>query len=109
MVRNEMAQVEGFEGRTAQGRRSALEVTMAILKATSEGARKPTHLMYASNTSWVILQKNIQSLLSSGLIRECGARGRCEYAITESGFAVLRDFDKLVERTSPIPLEALPG
>lgn len=102
-----MAQVVGFDVRTTQARRSALEVTMAILKATSEGPRKPTHLMYASNTSWIILQRNLHSLLSAGFVRECGPAGRSEYAITDSGFGVLRDFDKLVERTTPAPPETI--
>jgi predicted transcriptional regulator len=100
-----MAQELNWQERPATGRRSAFEVRMDILKVASEGCAKPTHIMYRSNTSWIVLQKNLEALTSSGFIRESGVGSKSEYAITESGLAVLRDYANLVTRTTTEPLE----
>jgi predicted transcriptional regulator len=84
-------------------RRSAFEVRMDVLKVAAEGCAKPTHIMYRSNTSWITLQKILDSLTASGFVRDCGTGSRTEYAITESGMAVLRDYLDLVERTAGSP------
>jgi predicted transcriptional regulator len=93
-------QVLETESRIAPGRRSAFEVRMAVLKVAAEGAAKPTHMMYRSNTSWLVLQKNLESLVASGFIRQSGDLSRVEYAITERGRDLLRDYISVVERTS---------
>jgi predicted transcriptional regulator len=85
---------------TNAGRRSAFEVMMDILKATAEGPTKPTHIMYRSNTSWINLQKNLQTLISSGFLRQSEDGVRTEYAITDRGLAVVRDYDNLVVRVA---------
>jgi len=79
-------------------RRSAFEVRMDILRAASMGTAKPTHIMYRSNTSWVILQKNLDTLVISGFLTKLGESPRMEYAITEKGMAVLKDYGDLVVR-----------
>lgn len=94
----EIAQVlDSRESRPA-GRRSALEVRMDILKAAASGSVKPTHIMYSSNTSWMILQKNLESLISRGFISQKGEGARIEYGITEKGIAVLRAYVNLVSQ-----------
>jgi len=77
---------------------------MHILKATVSGYVKPTHIMYESNTSWTILQKNLDALLSLGFVNRIG-EGRAEYAITEKGKAVLRAYFDLVGRTAELAKE----
>lgn len=72
-------------------RRSAFEVRMDILKAVADGSAKRTHLMYRSNTSWLILRKNLESLLASGFLAE----DKSQYAITGKGLEVLRDYLEL--------------
>ena len=52
------------------GRRSQLEICLDILKAVAEGRRKPTHIMYRANLSWVRLKKYINFLIAQGLLRE---------------------------------------
>jgi len=52
------------------GRRSQLEICLDILKAVAEGRRKPTHIMYRANLSWVRLKKYINFLVAQGLLRE---------------------------------------
>jgi len=79
---------------------------MDVLKVAAEGSAKPTHIMYRSNTSWIALQKILDSLTASGFVRNCGTGARTEYAITESGMSILHDYLNLVERTTTEPTEA---
>jgi predicted transcriptional regulator len=95
-----MSQVLNTEARPAPGRRSAFEITMDILKVAAAGTAKPTHIMYRSNTSWIVVQKNLESLVSSGLMCQTGECPRAEYAITQRGREILRDYVNLVDRTS---------
>jgi predicted transcriptional regulator len=76
---------------------------MDVLKATSQGSVKPTHIMYRSNTSWVVLQKNLESLISLGFVGQSGEGSRIEYAITSKGLEALREYASLVERTTVVP------
>jgi predicted transcriptional regulator len=79
---------------------------MDILRVASDGCAKPTHIMYRSNTSWLVLQKNLGALLTSGFLRQSGECSRIEYAITERGMAVLRDYANLVYQATPHSSEA---
>ncbi|HVB95432.1 MAG TPA: winged helix-turn-helix domain-containing protein [Nitrososphaerales archaeon] len=83
-------------------RRSAFEIRMDILKVVAEGSVKPTHIMYRSNTSWIVLHKNLESLLASGFMQQSGECSRTEYGITETGKRVLHDYVDLVEKTSSL-------
>jgi predicted transcriptional regulator len=95
-----------FDSKQVAARRSAFEVRMDILKATAGGWVKPTHLMYRSNTSWLILQRHLDALQSAGYVQKTGENPRTEYAITERGLAVVRDYVDLVARMTKEPLEA---
>jgi predicted transcriptional regulator len=77
-------------------RRSTFEVRMDVLRVTAEGCSNPTQIMYRSNTSWVILQRNLQSLISSGLVSQSSDHSRSRYAVTDTGIAVIRDYHNLV-------------
>lgn len=103
--RGRMAQVLKSQTRPAQGRRSVFEIRMDILRVAAAGPVKPTHIMYRSNTSWVAMQKNIESLVVSGFIRQSDGCSRTEYVITERGRDVLRDYVSLVDRASAYPAE----
>jgi len=78
------------------GRRSALEVTMAIMRATAEGCTKPTTIMYKSNTSWMILKNNLASLVASGFILESHRGAKSTYTVTTKGIAVLKEYLNIV-------------
>jgi predicted transcriptional regulator len=86
-------------------RRSAFEIRMDILKVAAEGSAKPTHIMYRANTSWVVMQKNLEFLVGSGFMQVTSGSSRVEYAITERGREVLRDYVSLVDRTAAYPAE----
>lgn len=94
-----MAQVLNTQTKQNQARRSAFEIRMDILKVAAAGSAKPTHIMYRSNTSWIVMQKNLECLVSSGFMRVSEDSSRVEYSITERGREVLRDYASLVDRT----------
>lgn len=87
----------------ASARRSAFETMMDVLKVTTEGPVKPTHIMYKSNTSWVVLQKNLELLIALGFVGQRGEGSRTEYTITAKGEEVLRDYASLLGRTTVVP------
>jgi predicted transcriptional regulator len=97
----EMRQELGSQTKPS-ARRSAFETMMDVLKVTSEGPVKPTHIMYRSNTSWVILQKNLESLISLGFVGQKGEGSRTEYTVTTKGTEVLRDYASLLGRTTVV-------
>ncbi|MGH9917670.1 MAG: winged helix-turn-helix domain-containing protein [Nitrososphaerales archaeon] len=98
-----------LSSRTRLGaRRSTFEIRMDILKVAAEGSVKPTHIMYRSNTSWIVLHKNLVSLLASGFMRQGGDGARTEYAITDKGRDVLHDYLRLVGATTAAPREVRP-
>lgn len=86
-------------------RRSAFEIRMDILRAAEEGWVKPTRIMYRSNTSWMALRKNLESLVASGFMRQSDENPRTEYALTDKGREILRDYVKLVDLTTAAPME----
>jgi predicted transcriptional regulator len=100
-----MAQVLSSEARPATMRRSAFEVMMDILRVAAAGSAKPTHIMYKSNTSWTVLQKNLESLVVSGFMLQSGEGTRVEYSISPRGLEVLQAYNKLVERTNSCAVE----
>jgi predicted transcriptional regulator len=83
--------------RHPSARRSAFEIRMDILRVTTEGCTKPTQIMYRSNTSWIILKKNLESLVASGHMQENSDHSRTTYTVTDSGMAVVRDYRDLVQ------------
>ena len=106
-LRRKMAQVLDWQQQQTkqQARRSAFQIRMDILRVSAEGSVKPTHIMYRSNTSWIVMQKNLESLVASGFIRQTDESARVEYSITDSGRAVLRDYLNLLEKTATGPVE----
>ncbi len=96
-----VAQVQGFEeAAQAPSRRSPFEVRMDVLKVTSSGPTKRTHIMYRSNTSWVVLKKNLEDLLAGGFVRQSGEGSKVEYSITDRGLSVLHDYQDVMNRAS---------
>ena len=88
-----------------QPRRSSFEIRMDILKVAAAGSVKPTHIMYRINTSWTVMQKNLESLVASGFLQQTDELTRVEYAITQRGRDVLRDYANLLDRTTAQPAE----
>jgi len=77
-----------------------LEIYIDILKVVSEGAEKPTRIMYRANLSWPRLQDYLDSLVRQGLLVEEEMGERRRYRGTEKGFRVLNYFSA-VKRELP--------
>ena len=69
-----------------------MEVEIDIMQAISDGAGRPTHIMYRSNLSWSVMQSFIRSMESQGLLVIRVAEGRKSYALTEKGQRVLETY-----------------
>jgi predicted transcriptional regulator len=100
-----MAQVltsERHSGKKAS-KRSPFEIRMDVLTVVTEGCTKPTQIMYRSNTSWLMLQKILEALMASGLLKHHVERSRAEYVATDKGFDVARHYLDLVHATKAEP------
>ena len=76
-------------------RRSQMEIFIDILRAIAEGRRKPTHIMYRANLSWIRLKKHLDFLIRQGLIEEEQLDGGVIYTITAKGRGVLEYYRKI--------------
>lgn len=74
------------------GRRSKMETICDILGAVSQGATKPTRIMYKANLSWSVTQIYIKSLNSNGLLLASYNENKTQYHLTEKGIQVLHEF-----------------
>ena len=73
-------------------RRSKMETICDILQAISQGATKPTRIMYRANLSWAVTQIYIKSLHSSGLLFASYNENKIQYHLTDKGINVLHGF-----------------
>jgi len=76
-------------------RRSKMEIYLDILRVTSEGNSKPTHIMYRANLSWERLKKYLVFLDNQDLITSAERSDGIRYGITEKGREVLKYFRKI--------------
>ena len=76
---------------------------MDVLTVVTTGCTRPTQIMYRSNTSWIALQKILESLTASGLLRQRVEGSRTEYIATDKGIDVARDYLDLVHATKAEP------
>jgi predicted transcriptional regulator len=87
-----LVQGTNLELKHEASRRSAFEVKMDVLKAVAEGCTKPTLIMYRSNTSWIILQKNLEWLVAAGFMLKSTHGASSSYAVSDRGTEVFRDY-----------------
>jgi len=69
-----------------------METTCDILRAISEGAEKPTHIMYKANLSWTVMQSCFKSLEAEGLVFTSSDQDKRLYHLSEKGFQLLSQF-----------------
>ncbi|MBS7609350.1 hypothetical protein KEJ36_01100 [Candidatus Bathyarchaeota archaeon] len=75
-------------------RRSKLETCMDILRAIADGYRKPTHIMYRANLSWVRMQRYLRLLVDQGYVRKSKSSEGILYHPTEKGVKLLVYFQR---------------
>ena len=95
-------QVGGLD-RKAPARRSELEIKMDVLRVVSSGIDRPTQIMYKANLSWIALQSNLKSLVTSNFLREEDLGSRKRYELTQHGFEILGTYQKVVDAMSALP------
>ncbi len=76
-------------------RRSRFEIYIHILEAVAEGSKKPTHIMYRANLSWIRLKKYLNFLISQGLLRQSTNASTCTFSLTRKGREVLAYYKRL--------------
>jgi len=101
-------QVGGLE-RKPPGRRSELEIKMDVLRVVSTGIDRPTQIMYKANLSWIALQSNLKSLVTSGFVREEDLGSRKRYELTQRGFEILGTYQKVVDAMNALPAVQRPA
>jgi len=97
-------QVENSGSKKAPARRSELEIKMDVLQVVSQGIDRPTQIMYKANLSWMALQENLKSLVSKSFIREEATGPRRRYELTQSGYEILRTFQRVLDSMGATPV-----
>ncbi|MGD1055018.1 MAG: winged helix-turn-helix domain-containing protein [Nitrososphaerales archaeon] len=102
-LENEVSvQVNGSEKKPPT-RRSELEIKMDVLRVVSAGIDRPTQIMYKANLSWIALQSNLKSLVTSSFLRVEDLGSRKRYEMTQHGFEILGTYQKVVDAMSALP------
>ena len=76
-------------------RRSQMEIYIDILKAVADGKRKPTHIMYRANLSWIRLRRCIDFLISQDLLQETITEGASVFVLTAKARDVIGYFRRI--------------
>ena len=97
-------QIESAGTKKAPARRSELEIKMDVLQVVSQGIDRPTQIMYKANLSWMALQENLKSLVAGAFLKEESVGPRRRYELTQTGYEILRTFQKVLEKMGGVPL-----
>jgi predicted transcriptional regulator len=76
-------------------RRSQVEIYIDILKAVAEGKKKPTHIMYRANLSWIRLKKYLDFLIRQNLLVDEENDGGMIFTLTTKGKDVIGYFKRI--------------
>lgn len=79
-------------------KRNKLQIIHDILSVIKERNRriKPTHILYKSNLSHIMMEQYLSELISKGLVREIKTGNSKTYEITDKGINYLAQYS-LVE------------
>ena len=66
-----------------------------MLRAVSNGAHKPTHIMYKANLSWERMKRFLSFICTRELLKRVETKGGTLYNLTDNGKEVLNYFIKL--------------
>ncbi len=87
-------------------KRNKLEVIYDILKVIREksGKIKPTHILYKSNLSYLMMKDYLNELIEKGLIKEQKFNDKRSYIITQKGRDYLEKFNLIQNFTDSFGL-----
>ena len=77
---------------------------MDVLQVVSQGIDWPTQIMYTANLSWMALQEHLRTLVAGSFLKEENLGTRRRYELTQSGYEILRTFQKVLESMGAVPL-----
>lgn len=88
-------------------KRNRLEIIRDILLVIREksGKIKPTHILYKSNLSHIMMKEYLDELISRNLIREIVLKKGKTYEITDKGHEYLAKFSLIKTFTESFGLE----
>ncbi|MEI6731622.1 MAG: DUF4364 family protein [archaeon] len=88
-------------------KRNRLEVIRDILKVIRErnGKIKPTHILYKSNLSYVMMEEYLGELIEKEFIKQITLKTGKSYTITDKGLNYLDKYDLVEQFTSSFGLE----
>ena len=78
------------------GRRSHLEIRMAVLKVIMNGADGPTQIMYGANLSWMLLCEHLKALVELKFVEEKVISNRKKYSLSTKGVDVIQSYLSVV-------------
>ncbi|MDG6976134.1 MAG: hypothetical protein JRN27_08600, partial [Nitrososphaerota archaeon] len=87
------------------GRRSKLDIVGDILRVVSDGAEKPTNVMFRANLTWPLTVAYIELLLRHRMLSTEEGGGRAVYRVTPKGSELLRSFIEMEEGTAELELD----
>lgn len=94
-------------GRPGHGRRSKLDIVGDILRVISEGAEKPTNIMFKANLTWPLTLAYIETLMRHDMLRAEAVGSKLAYHVTPKGNALLRSFMETEEAAAELELDKL--
>lgn len=88
-------------------KRNKLEVIHDILLVINEknGKIKPTHILYKSNLSYIMMEQYLSELLQKGFVREIKLKKGKTYEVTEKGRNYLSQYNLIKNFTESFGLD----
>jgi predicted transcriptional regulator len=88
-------------------KRNRLEIIRDILEVirNKNGRIKPTHILYKSNLSYIMMEEYLEELREKGFITEEKNNDSKTYRITEKGLSYLEKYSLIAEFTNSFGLE----
>ncbi len=88
-------------------KRNRLEIIKDILEVirSKSGRIKPTHILYKSNLSYIMMEEYLQELKEKGFVIEEKTKDSKTYRITEKGLSYLEKYNLIAEFTNSFGLD----
>ena len=88
-------------------KRNRLEIIRDILDVirNKNGKIKPTHILYKSNLSYVMMEEYLSELIEKGFIEEVKDKDQKSYKITEKGYSYLEKYNMIADFTNSFGLD----
>ena len=88
-------------------KRNRLEIIKDILEVirNKNGKIKPTHILYKSNLSYLMMEEYLAELIEKGFILEEKTKDSKTYRITEKGLSYLEKYNMISDFTNSFGLD----